>query len=715
MEGKSPMETQKVISMCGICPGYCGAQVEVVDGRLERVEPLPEHPINFLCPRGLASRQVVYSPDRLKYPLKREGERGEGRWARIGWEEALDTIAMRLQEVASQYGPAAVAEYSGRGAFEQSLWDAFQGEKFAVSKNFLFPFGSPNRFDCGSICFMSFGQLAPIPTFGVPIFQLNPDISNSDLIVVWGANPATDSPPLILRRILEARERGAQVVVIDPMYSDTTSIADTWFPVRPGTDGALALSLLHVIFQEGLYDPELAEKWTVGFEELKEYVQGFSPQKGEEITRVPAERIVKLARAIAGAKGASLVTYTGMEYTNSGVQNIRAQFILWFLSGNIDVPGGNVFSMAPPVRLNRISFKAPTEPRAIGADKYPLFYEYTSAGQFMELPKAVLEGDPYPIKALIIDGGSILTSYPDPPRWEKALRALDFLVVIDRFMTNEADLADIILPATTYYEITSYKLYPNYLQLRQRVIDPVGESRNDYLIYRELADRLGCEEYPPTEESLVDHILKHSGYTVEELKKHPEGIRLQPTPMVYQKYEKGLMRRDKQPGFETPSGKVEIASSILARYGYDALPVYQEPQEGPLAAPELARRYPLVLSTGARIQSTFRSQHQNIPWLLDMQREPLAILHPRDAQERGIADGDKVIVETARGEAPFTARVTEGILPGVVEVNVGGGGRNHLPGWKEANANLLTDPDNRDPISGFPVLKALLCDVRRKA
>lgn len=193
----------------------------------------------------------------------------------------------------------------------------------------------------------------------------------------------------------------------------------------------------------------------------------------------------------------------------------------------------------------------------------------------MEFPKAVLEGDPYPIKALIIDGGSIFTSYPDPPRWEKALRALDFLVVIDRFMTNEAELADIVLPATTYYEITSYKLYPNYLQLRQRVIDPVGESRNDYLIYRELADRLGCEEYPPTEEALVDHILKPSGYTVEELKKHPEGI-----------------------------------------------------------------------------------------------------------------------------------------LPGVVEVNVGGGGRNHLPGWKEANANLLTDPDNRDPISGFPVLKALLCEVR---
>jgi anaerobic selenocysteine-containing dehydrogenase len=202
---------------------------------------------------------------------------------------------------------------------------------------------------------------------------------------------------------------------------------------------------------------------------------------------------------------------------------------------------------------------------------------------------------------------------------------------------------------------------------------------------------------------------------LEELKGHPRGIRPPAPETRYRKWELGLLRRDGQPGFNTPSGKVEIASSILARHGYEALPVYEEPIEGPTADPDLHSAYPLILNTGARIQSTFRSQHQNIPSLVRLQEKPLVLMHPRDAEKRGISTGDKVLVRTPRGRVHFWADVTEKVVQGSVELNVGGGKPIHAEGWRDANANLLTDYNNRDPISGFPVFKALLCEIEKAA
>ncbi|MDP2726417.1 MAG: molybdopterin dinucleotide binding domain-containing protein, partial [Dehalococcoidia bacterium] len=309
----------------------------------------------------------------------------------------------------------------------------------------------------------------------------------------------------------------------------------------------------------------------------------------------------------------------------------------------------------------------------------------------------------------------ILTAYPNPELWKKCLSKLDLLVVADRFMTGDAQYADYVLPATTMFEIESIQKYPSgYAQLRQRAIEPVGEARNDYLILADPANRLGYGHlYPQTEEDLINFILKDSPVTIEALREKPQGVAYEKPTTEFKKYEKGSLRSDGKPGFDTPSGKVEIASSILAKYGYDPLPVYVEPAEGPVANPELAKRYPLILNTGARIQSTFRSQHMNIPGLLKMQPEPHCLIHPQDATARGIANRDKVIVETVRGRVPYTAKVTDAVQPGSVEVNVGGGSPLHPPGWREANANVLTDMDNRDPISGFPVLKALLCEVRK--
>jgi anaerobic selenocysteine-containing dehydrogenase len=331
----------------------------------------------------------------------------------------------------------------------------------------------------------------------------------------------------------------------------------------------------------------------------------------------------------------------------------------------------------------------------------------------MEVPRAILNGDPYPINALVIAGASILTGYPNPDLWKRCLAKLDLLVCIDRFLTADSMYADFVLPATTYFENYSYHRSPGYVQIRNRVIPPLGEARSNYWIFVALADRLGYGHiYPKDEEALVDFALKDHPVGLQPLREHAEGIAFREA-VKYRKYETGQLRADGQPGFETPTGKVEILSALLAEHGYEPLPKYTEPVEGPLASPELAREFPLVLNTGARIQSTYRSQHLNIPGLLKLQPKPLVLIHPSDAEKRGIVDGDEVWVVSPRGRVPFTAKVTDGIISGVVEVNVGGGGIIHAEPWRKANANYLTDFENRDPISGFPVFKALLCDVHR--
>jgi anaerobic selenocysteine-containing dehydrogenase len=371
--------------------------------------------------------------------------------------------------------------------------------------------------------------------------------------------------------------------------------------------------------------------------------------------------------------------------------------------------------MRDRLQLNRLLTDPPSledAPKPIGADEYPLYYATRREAHATMLPRAILEDKPYPIRGLIISGSSLITSWPNPDLWRRALASLDFLVVINRFPTADGLYADLLLPATTMFEIESIMIYDGHIQLRERIVEPLGEARNDYLIFAELARRLGYgERWPQTETAMVEYALQNTGITLAELRAHPEGVRFPLPEMHYRKFESGQLRDDGQPGFNTPTGKFEITSEWLRRHGYEPLPVYTEPIEGPLAASELARQYPLIFNSGARTQFAFRSQHHNIPSLVSRQPEPLVHLHRQDAQERGIEDGDEVYIVSPRGRVPFHARVTEDIVPGVVEANMGGGGPLGPLAWQMANVNELTDFDNRDPLSGFPVYKALLCDV----
>ena len=705
---------------CGICPSGCPVRITLSGDRITRVAPDPGRLRGTCCRRVGRAPEILYSPDRLLHPLARTGERGEGRFRRIGWDEALDTIAAKLRETAARFGPEAACLYTGRGTFERSLWEMLSpaGVRETCAWSLLFPFGSPNTTGAGSNCYASHAVIAPATTFGIWWIDTVPDIDEARLVVVWGTNPANASPPDTMAAILRARQRGARVIVIDHRRTETAKKADAqWIAVTPGTDGALALSMIATIIEEGLYDRKFVSEWTMGFDELSEYAARFTPELSEPITGVPAAVARKAARDIARSGGTSLVSYAGLEYCNSGVQNIRAVMLIWALTGNLDAPGGIL--IRAPGSFFQVSAKRRLSPPAgarapVGAERYPLYHYYRHEAQAMELPRAILRNEPYPVRALLVFGASIITGYPDPGLWKRAFSALDFLLVVDRFLTEDSRFADLVLPAATSFEYDSYLILDNVVKLRPRVIEPLGESKSDWDIVAGIADRLGYGHlFPRSTDEMLEWAFDGTGVDLDELRKSPHGIELPAPPTQYRKWETGLLREDGKLGFPTPSGKCEIASSILARHGYPAIPAFTAPIEGPIADPARAAQFPLVFNSGARNRTFFCSQHHNISGIAKQRPRPMVWINPQDAEARGIATGDAVEVSSPRGSLRYEAYVTDDIRPGCVEADAGGGASSAPEAWRRCNVNELTDSENRDPISGFPVYKALLCEVAK--
>ncbi len=705
--------------LCGICPAGCWVEVALKNGRLVDIRQDTSHPLGMICRRGRHAPEIVYSKHRLKYPLKRVGPKGSYEFERISWDEAYNIVADNLNKIKEQSGPGAVAIYTGRGAQELSLCDMFQPKGVAVSSasNVLFPFGSPNTTGVGALCYVSLHMIAPHVTMGRMQMSMFPEIENSEMVVVWGTNPATDSPPADMQRLEAAAKRGADIVVIDHRRTETAIRTNAqWVPIRPGTDGALALSMIQVMIEEDLYNEDFAENWCHGFEELSTYVQHYRPEVAETITRVPAETIRELTHRICNASGASLLMYTGLEYSNTGVQSARAVLTLFALADQLDVPGGiGLTLLNSNFPINRsCNQENPDLDLAIGRKEFPVYSSYRGESHATGLVDSVLKGEPYRIRGLLIHGASLLTSWPQTPLWRETLSRLEFLVCIDRQLTADAAYANIVLPATTMFENYSYMTYGPIFRLREKIIEPVGEAHNDYLIMAELAKHLGYGHlFPQTEEEMISFALKGSDYTLDDVKAAGGWVRI-PTPMMeYKKWQKGGLRKGGKPGFDTPTGKFEIWSTILEEYGYEPLPKYIEPTEGPLSSPKVAERFPLVFNSGARPQTDFRSQHHGIQGLVKDNPEPVVEINVEDAEERGIKSGDLIRVSTSRGSVPFRARVTADIMKGTVECMFGGGTPVGPKAWREWNVNELTDIHNCDKISGFPVFKALLCDVEK--
>lgn len=716
-ENVSPEKERR--ALCGICPAGCWVIVTYdQSGKIAAVRADEGSPFGITCKLGTHSPEIVYSKNRLKYPLRRKGPKGTYEFERITWEQAFAEIVSKLNHLKAAHGPEAAAIYTGRGSFELAMCDVFQPRGVAVSSasSLLFPFGSPNTMGVGALCYVSMAMIAPHVTMGGMFINMFSDLDHAELIVVWGANPATDCPPLDYKRIIGAAQRGAQVVVIDPRRTMTAKIGGAqWISLRPGTDGALALALCQVLIEEELYDEPFVRDWTHGLSEFAQYVQHYRPEVVEPITGVPADTIRTLARRIAAAHGAAPVMYSGLEYSDSGVQAIRATMVLWGLAGQLDVPGGRCFTMRQNVfPINREGLiPNPDVKKSLGRDRFPVYSLYRGESHANALPEAVLTGKPYPIRSLIILGGSMITAWPQPEVWRQTLSNLDFLTCIDLNLTADCAYADLVLPAATWYEIESYMTYGPIFRLREQVIPPVGESRNAFFIFAELAKRLGYGHlYPQSPEELLRYVLKGSPFTLEAVRAAGGQVQVKTAFMQYKKWEKGLLRPDGRPGFDTPTGKFEIASTILEEHGYDPLPVYTEPLESPRSQPELARTFPLVFNSGARVTTDFRSQFHGIPGLAKERPEPTVMLNTADAQSRSINHGEVVFIKSPRGQVRMRAIVTDDIAQGAIEANMGGGGPLGPKAWQDGNINELTDL-RYDPISGFPIYKALLCEVER--
>ncbi len=709
-------------AICGICAAGCWVIVTCDgDGKIVRVRADDTSDLGAVCRVGECSPDIVYSKDRLLHPLKRNGPKGTYEFERISWDEAYETIVARLQETKNKWGPEATAIYTGSGSFELAFCDLLTpaGVPISSAASVLFPFGSPNTLGVGALCYVAFAMIAPHVTIGSMYIDMFSDIENANLIVIWGKNPAAHCPPHDFRSIEAAHRRGARIVAIDPRRTAMAKYPNAeWIPIRPGTDGALALGLCQVLIEEELYDENFVKDWTLGFEDFARYVQHFRPEVVEQITGVPAATVRWLARTMAAAEGAAPVMYSGLEYSDGAVQAIRAVMVLWALAGKLDVPGGWCFRMPRnKFPVNRGGLVAnPDVRRAAGYNNFPLYTKYRGELHANILPEAVLKGKPYPIRLLISLGASIISSWPQSKVWRDTLNGLDFLVCIDRQLTADAAYADIVLPAATYFEIQSYMVYGSIFRIRERVIEPVGEARSDLLILTELARRLGYGHlYPQTEEEILRTALQGSGYTPADVRAAGGMVQVPAAMMQYRKWQKGMLRRDGQPGFETPSGKLEIASTILEEYGYEPLPVYVEPGEGPISRPDLTEQFPLVFNSGARSNVDLHALHQTVPALMEEKPVPTVMINTLDAKDRGIADGDPVEIKTARGQVRMHAMVTDDIVHGAVEASAMGGGALGPEAWHRACVNDLTDLKRYDPISGFPVYKALLCEVVRSS
>jgi len=546
---------QKKRAICGICSAGCWVEVTYDgEGRIAAVEADGRSPYGMICRVGKLSPQIVYSKDRLLHPLRRKGPKGTFDFTPISWDEAYGEIVENLERVKEESGPEATAVYTGSGSFELAFCDIFQPRGVAVSSasSVLFPFGSPNTLGVGALCYVSFAMIAPHVTMGGMFINMFADIENAELIVIWGKNPASHCPPTDFKRIEEAHRRGAAIIVIDPRKTTLAGYPGAeWVPIRPGTDGALALGMCHVLIEEELYDEAFAGEWTVGFEEFARHVRHYRPEVVEEITGIPAATVRSLARRIASADGAAPVMYSGLEYSDGAVQAIRAAFVLWALAGQLDVPGGYCFNMRDSsFPVNRDGHVPnPDVRRAAGHNDFPVYTKYRGEFHAGVLPRSVLEGDPYRIRLLLSLGASIISSWPQSSLWKKTLAGLDFFVSIDRQLTADAAYADIVLPAATYYEIESYMVNGPLFRIRERIIEPVGEARADHLIMAELAQRLGYGHlYPQTAEELLRHALRGSGFSLEDVRAAGGSVQIPTVLMEHRKWEKGLLRPDAPAG-----------------------------------------------------------------------------------------------------------------------------------------------------------------------
>ncbi len=727
-------ETELKYSSCFFCSSVgCAMKVYVRDGQVQRVAVDTAAPVvpGAFCVRPTLAKDYQHHPFRLSFPMKRSGPRGANQWEQISWDQALDEIAEKLEATRRRYGAEAVATSSGTG----------RGAAEFAKTRFMNLFGSPNRIGVITICYAPRAMVWFVTFGGHLVPDRKPE--KTKMAVHWGRN-AHEGGPSSWNSFLKAKEAGMKTLVIDPRFIEPSRQADRWVQIRPGTDAALALGMIHVIIEEGLYDRAFVENYTTGFSELKQRAGAYPPPRVAEITGLSTDTVEETARYYAANQPSNMVIGVAAEHgAPNSIQAIRAINLLRAIVGTVDVEGGELISGPCPGFIPDVCMEAnemlPAEQRRkqLGSDRfrflgYPgwelieaqmrkVWGERHAAAVNLHSPahaptvfRAMLTGKPYPVKSLLVSCSNPLLSYNNTKLVYKALLSTDLLVTLDLTWTPTAAISDYVLPAASWMERPDMG---NFASVGGYPLVQVGEAAlparvpgeyerlNDYEFWRELGVRLGQADHWPwqTFEDVWEHriaeLMAAEGHSSLEAFVH--NTRAKVVPPVAGRCQKGPLA--------TPSGKVELYSTILEQLDYDPLPDYMEPD----ISEEIKKKYPLINISGVRVMPYHHSEYRHVEAFRKRHRDPIVEIHFDTARKKEINDGDWVFIETPLGRVKQKARLSNSFHPRYIvsqhawwfpEMDAE---EPSLYGLWECNINVTTDddPDICDPLSGAWPLK----------
>jgi anaerobic selenocysteine-containing dehydrogenase len=686
------MKEVTIRTICQFCHSNCGLIAYRSEEGTLSVKGDPDHPMNRgrCCSKAAAIPEVIHSQDRLRSPLQKT----KAGFKRISWDEALKITAERLGEIRSKFGAPSLLRCGGAPVSYQCR-DGFL--------QFMGAYGSPNMTGAGNLCMVP-RMVAFKAVTGA--MRAEPDYGSAKLVLFWGANPlaserfgAYSAYDGLMQIIPRLKERGARIICIDPHRTATARQADEWVQIHPGSDIALGLAMIHVIINEGLYDKDFVAQHTSGFEELKKHVAQYNPKWAEGHSGIACKTIEGLARTYATMKPASIYEGNGLDMYTNGVDTVRTVAILIGLTGNMDVPGGNVFMPFP--RQSVLPTKKVAKENRIWSERFPLFPE----APFPSVKEALLGGEDHRPRAMIVHHSNPVLVQANEARTRRALEKLEFLLVCDIFPTATSEIADLILPIASDFESYGYRAYSSihggFIALARPIVPPVGQARPVFEVEYELAERMGIHhDYPFRDTpSWIRFMIQPTGVSFERLE--AEQIVYATGPIQYWKY------RDN--GFQTPTGKLEFYSQRFAGKGGSPLPSYSEPAGEPLGTEDMGRKGFPLLGTSRRPGQFVHTKLKNIEVLSKSYPQPLVYLHPDDASARGIREGDEVEVASPQGAVRINAKVSEDTKYGIVCVDFGWGN----PTDRKASINALTNDGTCDPFSGGTPNRLFPCEVRK--
>ena len=702
----------------GCHPVGCGLKVHVKDGEVIKVEGDPEHPITkgALCVRCLALKDYIYHPDRITKPVKRAREdRGKNKWVETTWDDALDIIEKNAKEIQEKYGPESIVVFGGTGREGNNYYNLYGNCVF----------------DTPNTCYAQGGWSCYGPRMSNTAFLMGggyPEIDYAqkfadrydhkgyevpEVILLWGKEPLKSNPDGIWGHcLLEMKQRGSKIIHVDPRMTWIGTRSDLVLRLRPGTDAALAMAMLNIIFSEGLYDKEWCDKWVYGVEEFAARCKTMSPEEAAKICDLPVDRIYEAARMFGNAKRSGVIWGLAVDQNPNGAQVGQCLLALMTISGCLDAPGGTILGAVDNaystyqddrVAANAVDVDKPakqedadanqsqvqmmtgyafamengflTEDRwnkRIGIDKYPAVGAVMWTVHPDEFLKTLETGEPYEMHMAMFQSsnpcGNAISN--EPNRWCEALKKLDFNFATDLFHNaTTMSCCDVVLPLASTIEhnamvVTHYGMNASFYGAQEKCVQ-VGECKSDVETMLALGQRMHPEFWGQwhTEDEYNDFNGLNGKLKWKQLQENVTIMTEEP----YYKYEKGMLRPDGKPGFATATGRVELYSNAYAAFGDDPLPYYKEPPFSPVSTPEMMNDFPFVLTTGARKYTSFHTEQHQIPSLREIDPLPDIEMNPQDAAKLGLSSGDWVKITTPFGGCKEVIKVTPSVCPGVVQ------------------------------------------------